>query len=242
MGSPITSKNRLCQLALTDSSTPYEGPYDLVLPWLEMVWDQIASAIHDLERSLSPFISLSTMSEKTLEELTSSIESTSIYVDRVLFNLTSFLQCHTEAKTASMRLVLQDFHSLERLCKKLQRRAQVLMSRRVAALALEESRKSIEQSDSVRRLALLAYALSPFGLVAALFSMNVVEVQDASMASYFAWAVGISAISLLLWLFSGWWSRLSLLAGTFWKAKPRLSPRTWRVMSRRSMECEKSPV
>ena len=78
------------------------------------------------------------------------------------------------------------------------------MNRIVDTLALKESRKSIQQSTSTKRLSELAYVFLPLILSTSIFGMNVIEVQNIQLRVFYGTAGIALAMSLFLWLSSGW--------------------------------------
>lgn len=102
-----------------------------------------------------------------------------------------------------MTLALNELQILRSKTEALQTRGQTLMNRLIGTLALEESRRSIQQSISTKRLSQLAYIFLPLNLSTSIFGMNVIELQNTQLRIFYS-AVGIALISsLILWLSLG---------------------------------------
>ena len=182
-------------------------PYDYFIPWIHLIRDQFANLLQELEDFLGPFFDLRERDEgdeDDLEKILSGLEYYSIYLDRSLTNLDNFLQSHLNAKTSAMTAATKDLGTLQIWAEKLHKRGQTLINRRVATLALLESRKSIDQAESTKRLTQLAYIFLPLSLSASIFGMNVTEVQNARIRAFFVTAALGFATSLILWWFLGW--------------------------------------
>lgn len=182
-------------------------PYDYFIPWIRLIRDQFANLLQELEDFLGPFFDLRERDEgdeDDLEKILSGLEYYSIYLDRSLTNLDNFLQSHLNAKTSAMTAATKDLGTLQIWAEKLHKRGQTLINRRVATLALLESRKSIDQAESTKRLTQLAYIFLPLSLSASIFGMNVTEVQNARIRAFFVTAAIGFATSLILWWFLGW--------------------------------------
>ena len=81
------------------------------------------------------------------------------------------------------------------------------MNRLIGTFALKESRRSIEQSTSTKRLSQLAYIFLPLSLSTSIFGMNVIELQNTPLRVFFRTAGITVAMSLILWLFLGWFPK-----------------------------------
>ncbi|EPE35620.1 Magnesium transport protein CorA, transmembrane region [Glarea lozoyensis ATCC 20868] len=89
------------------------------------------------------------------------------------------------------------------------------LNRQVSNLAIDESRKSIEQAVSVKRLTQLAFFFIPLSFVTSLFGMNVDEFgsdKGIKLWMFFVTSITLTAVVLLIWGFvsgkleSVWWS------------------------------------
>lgn len=102
-----------------------------------------------------------------------------------------------------MSTVLKDLELLQSTIEGHQGRVHELINRLVSTLALKESRKSIEQSTSVKRLSQLAYIFLPLSLSTSVFGMNIVELQNIQLWVFFA-TVSISVLVSLIFLARVW--------------------------------------
>ncbi|KAI9875290.1 MAG: hypothetical protein M1830_008655 [Pleopsidium flavum] len=184
-----------------------QTPHDFFCPWIGGIHDFIANAMMEGKTSLRLFKNIEDFDEGSLEIITSDIEFNHTILWENVSNLNDYLWAHPEVRTPAMATVLKDLEMLQSKSEALQRRGQVLMNRLVSTLALKESRRSIEQSTSTKRLSQLAYIFLPLSLSTSVFGMNVIELQNTQLRVFFGTAVITLATSLILWLFLGWLSR-----------------------------------
>ena len=184
-----------------------ESPHDFLCPWIVGIRRLTAQNLMEYERSFKPFAQLEHFDEEILEKLLSDVESSYEITRANLNSLDKYLKTHTTACTPAMSAILQDLESLQSTIEGYRRRAHELKNRLVGTLALKESRKSIEQSMSVKRLSQLAYLFLPLSLSTSVFGMNTVELQNTRLWVFFVAAGILVLVSLVLWLMFGWISR-----------------------------------
>jgi Mg2+ and Co2+ transporter CorA len=102
--------------------------------------------------------------------------------------------------------IIRDFDDLLRQSEAVQRTLRDYLSRHVGMKSLEESRmavlesrKSIEQAESVKRLTQLAFVFLPLNLATSLFGMNMTEFGTGNLHIWVFVAVALS-LSLLVGL------------------------------------------
>ena len=182
-------------------------PHDFFCPWIGGISEMIATELTEAEQDLGLYRSVKDFDEEKLEQIISDIEAQHLILWQNVSNLTSYLRFHPHFRTPVMATALNDLELLQTKTEALQRRAQTLMNRLVGTLALKESRKSIQESTSTKRLAQLAYVFLPLSLSTSIFGMNVIELQNTQLRVFLGTAGIALAISLFLWLSLGWLSR-----------------------------------
>jgi hypothetical protein len=65
-------------------------------------------------------------------------------------------------------------------------------------MQIAESRKAIEQTDSVRRLTMLAFIFIPLTYVASVFGADIIEMSDSRTGRNFAISSAVTTISTIL--------------------------------------------
>ena len=221
----------LCCISPAGITTANQTPSDFFCPWIGGVGDRLAIHLMDAEVSLSPFLKLKDFDEEELEIIISDTETNNLILRQNISNLTSYLWSHPASRTPAMTASLKDLEILQSKFESLQGRGQALMNRLSGTLALKESRRSIEQSTSTKRLSQLAYIFLPLSLSTSIFGMNVIELQNIQLRIFFGTAGVALAISLILWLCLGWFSRpefvdnvigigkaITILIKFFWQA------------------------
>lgn len=99
--------------------------------------------------------------------------------------------------------VLQDFHNILERTSVLQNRADTVMSMATAIIAIEESKRGVEEAQSVGRITYLAFVFAPLAFVASFLSMNANFAQSSSVYwVYFAISVPLSTAVVLVTIYS----------------------------------------
>ena len=202
----------LCSISPAEIMAANETPHDFFCPWIAGTGDYIASLLMETEQSLGPFLNIKDFDEESLEKTISDIEFQHLILCQNISNLTSYLWFHPQFETPAVTTALKDLKILQSRIETLQRRGQAVMNRLVGTLALKESRKSIQQSTSTKRLSQLAYVFLPLSLSTSIFGMNVIELQNIPLRVFFGTAGIALAMSLVLWLCLGWISRPEVLS------------------------------
>ena len=133
-------------------------------PWIGGISDIIATKLTEAEESLGPLLRIKDFDEEKLQKIIFDIEFQHLILCQNVSNLTSYLGFHPHFRTVVMATALNDLESLPTETEALQRRGQSPINRFVGTLALEEPRKSIQQSTSTKRLSQLAYIFLPLSL------------------------------------------------------------------------------
>ncbi|CAD6572448.1 MAG: hypothetical protein ASARMPRED_005339 [Alectoria sarmentosa] len=189
-------------------------PHEYFCPWIDSVQQSISTDVARIEQYLNPFLRTADCDEESLERNISDIEMNSSVVERIILNLDAYFSLHAQSRTPAIEMALKDLEMLRNNLDWLQRRAQALQGRLVATLAIQESRKSIEQSISTKRLAQLAYLFLPLSLGTSVFGMNVVELQNSELSVFMLVASVLLAANLLLWFALGWLLHPETIANT----------------------------
>ena len=204
---PEEFRRSLCSMSPSAIKTANKSPHDFLCPWITGIRRRTAMELIESERALGPFAEINHFNEESLEKITSDIDLHDSISKANITNLKNYLFVHPTAKTPAMLHALQDLESLQSIIDGLQKRASALMTRLVSILALKESRKSIEQSTSTKRLTQLAYIFLPLSLSTSAFGMNTVELQHTQLWVFFAATGVLLLISLVLWLLFSWVSK-----------------------------------
>lgn len=111
--------------------------------------------------------------------------------------------------------------ALQRFLPTLQGQIEILVTEQqvnLATLQLEETRKSIQQADTIKRLTVLAFIYIPIQTAASIFGMNVRELRDTPSV----WTFAVTAVCLLVATVSAaLWQRIRPLIGNVSPFSPR---------------------
>jgi Mg2+ and Co2+ transporter CorA len=78
----------------------------------------------------------------------------------------------------------------------------------IGNLSLQESRRSIQQADSIGRISFLGFLFSPFSLVMSFFGMNIQQLTGSG-ASWRTFLISAAALCALMIIVSAWLWRKS---------------------------------
>lgn len=200
---PRTFPDALMTMSCEDVRAADISPYEYLIPWIHGVTSDWMDSTLKVEQQLT-FEKLEDYDQNDMKRIVMDQEFLLQNLDRTVINLTNFVQNHPEANTAKFASAMQVFQQLQARAEKAQTRISFLWSRLSNRLALEASRKSIEQSVSTKRLAQIAYLFLPLSLSTSIFGMNVSELQNVPLQLFFITSAIVLAVSLLLWLTIGW--------------------------------------
>lgn len=119
-------------------------------------------------------------------------------------SLKRYMKGHPETRTPAMLAALEELQLVQGIMKEHLGRCQAKTSRLVSIMSLRESRRSIEQSVSTRRLTQLAYIFLPLSLSTSAFGMNVAPVQNVQIWVFFVTSFALLLGSLSVWYWFDW--------------------------------------
>ena len=121
------------------------------------------------------------------------------------------------------KILLQDYAALATRCRSLSQRAETGSGTLLRELQAEELAKSIEKTNKVNYVTMLAYVFVPISLATGIFGMNVDEITDSGPPIWYA--VAVSAGLLALAGLTAFWFEISgALKSAFSNAWKWLSP------------------
>lgn len=179
------------------------SPHDFLCPWIAGIRRLTVRNLMESERVLGRFAKTDHFDEESLEKISSDIELNYSISRANLTSLNKYVKTHPTAWTPAMSTVLKDLELLQSTIEGHRGRVHEPINRLVSTLALKESRKSIEQSTSVKRLSQLAYIFLPLSLSTSVFGMNILELQNTQLWVFFATA-SISVLVSLNFLARVW--------------------------------------
>ncbi|KAL8775793.1 MAG: hypothetical protein Q9194_003626 [Teloschistes cf. exilis] len=141
-----------------------------------------------------------------LNEVVKRIEYGVILCGQTINRMDKYLNAHPEARTPAMPAALENLRMVQGMSKDQLNRCQMLTSRLVSIMSLEESRRSIEQSVSTRRLTRRAYVFLPLSLSTSAFGMNVAPIQNVQIWVFFITSFALLLASLSVWYWLDWLS------------------------------------
>lgn len=101
-------------------------------------------------------------------------------------------------------MLLDDWHHLEKYARMLDNNISSILSRRVSLMALEESRKTIEHANNMKKITQLAFLFIPLTFAATLFSMEG-SLKDLSWMYAIAAVLSV-AFTIALWRLMDTWA------------------------------------
>ena len=178
-------------------------PFDFICPWIDDICHQIALNVAESEAFFAQRPEPHRVEEHELEEGLMAVERAESVLQNDIAELSSHLSSNPDARTPATETALKQLEALHSKTEVLQRRSQILFNQAVSRLSLQESRRSIEQSISTKRLTQLAYFFLPISLSTSVFSMNVTELRNPPLRAFIATSVITLLLSFLLWVFMG---------------------------------------
>ncbi|KAI9804866.1 MAG: hypothetical protein M1825_001235 [Sarcosagium campestre] len=143
----------------------------------------------------------------TADDITASLES--------LEHFASLHGNETMPETLEMAL---DLRALSKDAIRLKETIRDSVSRRAAVLSLEESRKSIQMANSVKRLTQLAAVFVPLTFSISIFGANVREFGSGSVP---VWAFVVTVLLVSAATAAVWWLSIVITTGTVYNARAR---------------------
>jgi hypothetical protein len=138
-------------------------------------------------------------------------------VFRDISNSTQAISRIAPENSEKFHTLLQDYRDLLDQAEQLRTKLTSVLQRDVSLAALSESRKSIRQADSIRRLTLLAFVFVPLNFVTSFFGMNTKEFGTGKVKLWICFTVA-SVVTLTVLVTAGvlrgleqWWKWPRLL-------------------------------
>ena len=199
---PCTGQFRCSLSSMTDGAMKAANlsPHDFLCPWIAGIRRLIAKELMRCGPSLGPLADPAYFKEGSLGERIFEIETLCLISRTNITNLENYLEIHPTARTPAMSTTLKDLKFLQSVIGVYQGEVRTFSNRLVSSLALQESRKSIEQSKSTKHLTQLAYIFLPLSLSTSAFGMNTVELQNTRLWVFWATTSVLVLLSLTLWL------------------------------------------
>ena len=180
-----------------DCATANLNPREYLLPFFRDYLDDIAHMLignalrlGDCKQSMDAETIRDVVTQTS--ELTSDLES---------FRLE--LRCHLEASNSSVSPAIERmFKDIDVLREHSARSSQSirdLVSVQVGLASLEESKKSMEQAKSTKRISQLAYVYLPLAFGSSLFGMNIAQFENAKLSSYVSTTIVLLTVTLLFY-------------------------------------------
>jgi CorA-like Mg2+ transporter protein len=188
-----------------DIRSARKNPVEFIYPYAKLLVSEVNFRIQDIAYHLESqfFLGASGRAETTTLEATwAALHDMEQDMRPSLQSFANFPCPESPKRTSAIR----DFDDLIQQCEVVQRTLRDYLSRHVGMKSLEESRlavlesrKSIEQAESVKRLTQLAFVFLPLNLATSLFGMNMTEFGTGSLHIWVFVAVA-SSLSLLVGL------------------------------------------
>ena len=190
-------QDTLLSMTSGDCATANLNPHEYLLPFFRDYLDDIArmlignaSNLQDCEQS----VDAGTMRELVIQTstLTSELESFRL-------ELIGHLETSNSSASPAIERILKDIDVLREHSGRLSQSIRDLISVQMGLASLEESKKSIEQAKSTKRISQLAYIYLPLAFGSSLFGMNIAQFQNAKLSSYVATTIVLLTVTLLFY-------------------------------------------
>ncbi|KAK4188178.1 hypothetical protein QBC35DRAFT_209234, partial [Podospora australis] len=203
-------------------TTVTSHPAELLLPFLHLTVRRISAEVDIVQSqvytsNLANMYSLDDLNEPDkMVPLDFRIHSQVLNIDICLFRCApifrQFASLHSLADSPRARAIIDEMTLLAESMEKLKSETEKFVQRRVALLALAESRKSIQLSDSVALLTKLAFVFIPLTFSASLFGMNIDELGSGGLP---IWVFVLTAMVVSGFTGVVWWAARH--GDTVWK-------------------------
>ncbi|KFY53508.1 hypothetical protein V496_07529 [Pseudogymnoascus sp. VKM F-4515 (FW-2607)] len=184
-------------------------PFEYTCPWSRLILRQMGSEVKKCQNILALSSEIDANDPQSLEDLSSSIDVITQHIDAVIQHLVPLMRKHCITESRRMQEIVDDYTALLRDANKTKSHIRDLTNRHVSLWALRESRKSIEEAVSVKRLSQLAYLFLPLTFTSSLFSMNIRELKDNPISAFIITAIIMTLLSLVLWWILGIYRRIA---------------------------------
>ena len=189
--------NGLLSMTNDECASANTSPHEYLLPLLR---DYLEQAAKSLARCVSKFDACRRFVDaETIHDLVTDTSDVTSDLEKLHLELSSYLEaCNCSASPFTER-IFKDIDTLRGHSSRLSQSVRDLVSVQVGLAALEESKKSIEQANSTKRISQLAYVYLPLAFGSSLFGMNVAHFQDAKLSSYVATNIVLLTVTLLFY-------------------------------------------
>lgn len=186
-----------------------QNPIEFVLPYGAIIARRSSQSLQRLTSTYERARDELPGESGSLEERNypSMMQGSQVLLEDIRFNMRSLSSLHncpmvrTQGSIAEKSLIA-DFEYLLQCTLELHEMIKISLTEQVAALSLEASRQSIEESKKVNRFTLVAWVFIPLSLISSIFGMNVKELSPGpSIYLFFAFALPVVAVALVL----EWW-------------------------------------
>ena len=178
-------------------------PLEYTCPWSRSILHQMGTEVKKCQNILTLSSEIEVNDPQSLENLSSSIDDITRKVDVVIHHLAALMKKHGITGSRKMQEIIDDYTALSRDANETKSHIRDLTNRHVSFWALRESKRSIEEAASVKRLSQLAYIFLPLTFTSSLFSMNIHELQDNPISAFIITAIIMTLLSLILWWILG---------------------------------------
>ena len=176
-----------------------ENPFDYVVPYLRLDLDRRASQYMGYLERLTLSSEIGASDPNKLDQWSTDLSELVEHLEISKLQIETFHQRKDLLYSCALHRLMRDFEGFTSSVKRTKANLRDRTARHVSLFALEESRKSIQQVESSKRLAQLAYVYLPLAFSSALFGMNIPTVENATLTTFILTTVVLLFGSLLLW-------------------------------------------
>ena len=115
---------------------------------------------------------------------------------------TSFRPGSTRLETPELMSMTVEYERLVERCNGCLQKIHTIETRSINHRSVKQMQKANQQSDSVKRLSILAFIFLPFSLTSSFFGMHTIELNPVSMSVVVATMIGALVAICLLWAIS----------------------------------------
>ena len=178
-------------------------PHNWLVPWIHYTHDHRLYELRQEEALLRHGSFWRYFGEDWVNEAAHKVELLDIDLCQNIANIEAYTNTYQDAMTRSMTRALNDLRALRPRSEILFKHMQIEMGRVANMHSLEESRRSLDQGVSTKRLTQLAYLFLPMSLSASIFGMNVFELRNVRLSTFFYTTGVMLFIGLLILYFLG---------------------------------------
>ena len=191
---------QLLQMSTDDCRLANDSPFEYLLPCMRLLLDNIAGKCANTTQAIDRISSVKPADPKSLEIKSDMLAKIILHVEDCQKQIQIFHKRRVLLPSQQVSELLSDLDDFLYDIRRTQKALQDSLNRQVSLLALKESKKSIQQVESGKRLSQLAYIYLPLAFSSSLFGMNIAALQNSTMASFIITTVVLLSCSLLFWL------------------------------------------